>query len=228
MTSSLAPEVAAHLADSYPHNHDYRIAAGKLKPSWQLWRRARRIRKHYAPGSASLLDLSSCKGYFTFDAVMARGLERARGIDVHEPDITASRAAAAHLGLDAQVKLDRMHLHQVAAEVEAGTERAFDTALLINTYPYLFFGSLREEFHYPDHGELFGHLAAVTAKGGRLVFSNRVEVGLCPGHIQERAKELGLDHLYDETQIRSAIEPHFEIEARGKLGKIPLWILHKR
>ncbi|MFT6041597.1 MAG: hypothetical protein ACI9C2_001768, partial [Gammaproteobacteria bacterium] len=172
MAFPLGPDTVAHLADSYPHNHDYRITSGKLKPSWQLWRRARRIRKHYAPGGKSLLDLSSCKGYFTLDAILARGMQRARGIDVHEPDIVASRAAARHLELHEQVKLDRMHLHEVAAEIEAGTETAFDTTLLINTYPYLFFGSLREEHNYPDHAQLFQHLAKVTAPGGRLVFSN--------------------------------------------------------
>ena len=228
MAFPLGPDTAAYLADSYPHNHDYRIASGKLKPGWQLWRRARRIRKHYLPGGKSLLDLSSCKGFFTFDALLARGMERARGIDVHEPDIVASRAAARHLDLQDQVKLDLMHLHEVAAEIEEATESPFATTLLINTYPYLFFGSLRAEHHYPDHNQLFQYLANVTATGGRLIFSNRVEVSLCPGHIQERAKNLGLDHLYSEAQIRAAIDPHFKIEPQGKLGKIPLWVLHKR
>ncbi len=228
MTPELATDAAAHLADSYPHNHDYRIQSGKLKPSWQLWKRWRRIRKHYTPGGTSLADLSSCKGFFLFDAILRAGMQRARGIDVHEPDVTASRNAMAHLRLEEQIRIDRMHLHDVAAEVVAGQTAPFDTTLLVNTYPYLFFGSRREEHHYDSHAEIFEHLASLTAKGGRLIFSNRVEVELCPGHIQERAKEMGLESAYDEAQIRVAIDPHFRIEARGKLGKIPLWILHRK
>jgi hypothetical protein len=228
MNPPLAPEIIAHLADSYPHNHDYRIREGRLKPSWQLWKRARKIRKHYSPGSSSLLDLSSCKGFFLLDAVLRLGMNRTRGIDVHLPDVEASRAASTFLGLDDRVQIQQAHLHEIAAEVELGRERPFDTTLLINTYPYLFFGSRREEHHYASHAEIFSHLASLTAKGGHLVFSNRVEVDLCPGHIQERAMELGLVASCGEEQIRAAISVHFEIEQKGKLGKIPLWVLHRR
>jgi hypothetical protein len=228
MNTPLSPEVAAHLADSYPHNHDYRIRAGKLKPCLQLWRRQRRIAKHYAPGGKSLLDLSSCKGYFLLDAVLQKGVQRARGIDVHEPDVESSRAAVQHLVLGDRVRIGRMHLHELAAEIEARQEQPYDTALLINTYPYQFFGSLRDEHHYGSHADIFGYLATLVAKGGRLVFSNRVEVALCPRHIRERATELGLADLYSEAQIRAAIEPHFEVTEHGKLGKIPLWVLHRR
>ena len=228
MSTPLPPDAAAHLADSYPHNHNYRIRSGKLKPSWQLWTRSRRIRKHYTPGGTSLLDLSSCKGFFLFDAILRIGMQRVRGIDVHGPDVDASRAAMEHLGVADKVRIDQLHLHQVAAEVQAGMTAPFDTALLINTYHYLFFGSRREEHHYESHAEIFECLAALTSKGGRLIFSNRVEVALCPKHIQERAKEMGRASRYDEVQIRSAIDPFFQIEPRGKLGKIPLWILHRR
>lgn len=227
MSSPLPPDAAAYLADSYPHNHSYRIRGGKLKPGWQLWRRWRRIHKLYAPGGNSLLDLASCKGFFVFDAVVRAGMQRVRGIDVHQPDLDASRAAAAHLGLEARVQLDRLHMHQLAAEIDAGDEQPFDTTLLINTYHYLFFGSRREEHHYPTHTEIFAHLANATATGGRLIFSNRVEIERCPRHIQERAQQMGRAGDYDEAQIRAAIEPHFSIEPRGKLGKIPLWILHR-
>ncbi len=227
----LTPELERHLADSYPHNHDYRVRSGRPRPGWQLWKRWRRIRRHYVleqatngrPRLESLLDLSSCKGFFVLDAAERLGARRALGIDVHELDIHASRAAAAELGLD-QVRFEKLYLHEV---VERG-EAPFQTTLLVNTYPYLFFGSKRDPHRYGDHERIFDLIAALVAPGGRLIFSNRLEFERLPGHIQELARETGLAAEYDEARIRAAATRHFHIESHGSLGRIPLLVMTRR
>lgn len=216
-------ELARHLADSYPHNHDWRIVRHRPRPSLQLWRRARRLRKLYPSAPKSLVDLSSCKGYFVLDAVRRFGLERALGIDVHPIDIEASRFAAAALGITT-ARFERRFLHELVAE----EPEPFDLALLVNTYPYLFFGSRREPHAYRDHATLFAHLRSLVNPGGTLIFSNRTELERCPGRVRELAKDCGLGHLYTTAHIRAAASEHFEIDEHGSLGRIPLWRLHAK
>lgn len=215
----LTEEQARHLADSYPHNHDWRIVHGEPKACWQLRRRAKRIRRLYPPRVRSLLDLSSCKGWFVLDAARS-GAERVVGLDVHAPDIAASRAALDVLGFP-DVDLRVAHLHDYVA-----TEPApFDVVLLVNTYQYLFYGSRREPHAYLDHEQIFDHTAKLVRPGGTFVFGNRVAFKRLPGNVKERALELGLEGAYCEDAIRAAAERHFRIEEHGKLGRIPLWKL---
>ncbi|MFT7485439.1 MAG: hypothetical protein ACI9F9_001289 [Candidatus Paceibacteria bacterium] len=222
--NGLDPEVAAYIGDSYPHNLDYRVVRGKLRPSWKLWRRLRRIKKHYAAPLDDLLDLSSSKGFFVLDAALKLSCRRAVGIDVHEPDLQASRAVAEHLGLN-QVQFKQQTLDECALSIsDAGGP--FRTVLLINTYPYLFLGSDRSDSHIPDHRELFERLAKVTED--RLVFSNRIHFEALPRHIQARAKSLNLEAAYDPVAIRKAAEMFFQLDEQRPLGKIPLWVLRKR
>ena len=220
----LDPRVAAHVESSYPHNLDYRVRGQKLRPRWKLRRRLWRLLPLYSDPLESLLDLSSSKGYFVLEAAARPGCARALGIDVHEPDLEASRAVAAHLGLD-RARFERLTLRELAESID-DFGGPFDTVLLVNTYPYLFFGSDRAEAVAADHAELFGLLARVT--GGRLVFSNRVDFAALPRHIRARAAEAGLESAYDEARIRAAAEAHFHVEPRRALGKIPLWLLTRR
>lgn len=215
----LTEEMARHLADSYPHNHDWRIERGVPKASWKLRRRARKITALYPDSVESFLDLSSSKGWFVMAAARA-GIPRVLGIDVHQTDLTASRAALDVLGLQTAM-LRRAHLHELVADAP----QPFDLALLINTYQYLFFGSRREPNAYKNHELIFDHLASLVRPGGTLIFSNRTELKRCPGNVKERAEELGIGHLYHPTAIRDAAERHFAIQERGKLGRIPLWRL---
>ncbi len=220
----LDPEVARYVASSYPHNLDYRVVGGKLWPRWRLWRRFHRLARGYAEPLTELLDLSSSKGYFVLEAAARPECQRALGIDVHAPDLAASRAVARHLGLE-RASFQPLVLSQLATNLHT-FGGPFETALLVNTYPYLFFGSDRSDDHVPDHDELFRLLAEVCSQ--RLVFSNRVELERCPRHIQERAHQLGLAKDFRPDWIRAACERYFEVEEQRPLGRIPLWYLTRR
>jgi hypothetical protein len=221
---ALDPEVAKYVASSYPHNLDYRVVGGSLRPRWKLRRRMRKLARGYARPLTELLDLSSSKGYFVLEAASRPECQRALGIDVHAPDLAASRAVAAHLGLE-RASFQPLVLTQLAQNLRQ-FGGPFETVLLVNTYPYLYFGSDRSDDHVADHDELFRMLAEVTSK--RLVFSNRIELGRCPRHIQARARELGLADGYRPELIRAACERYFELDEQKPLGKIPLWFLTKR
>lgn len=217
-------ESLAYVASSYPHNHDYRVVDGRLRPRFKLWRRWRRIRKLYPDRLTSLLDLSSSKGFFVLEAARVEGCERALGIDVHAPDLEAARAVAAHVGRP-RARFEELRLHELAERIDE-FGGPFQTVLLVNTYPYLYYGSRRDARAYLDHERLFELMARVTAE--RLVFSNRVDFERLPGHVRELARAQRAEAGYDEASIRAAAERHFTIEARGRLGRIPLWSLRRR
>ncbi len=224
MRPPLPAEVRRHLAYSYPHNHDYRVLAGRLWPRWRLWRRLGRLRGPLEGRLDDLLDLSSSKGYFVLDAARRPGSRRALGVDVHRPDLEASRAVAAHLGLG-RARFEELTLGELAARID-GFGGPFGAALLVNTYPYLYFGSPRSADHLPDHEGLFERLARVVS--GRLVFSNRVELDALPDNVRRRAAELGLGADYDGRAVRAAAERFFHVTEERPLGRIPLWVLDRR
>jgi hypothetical protein len=221
--SSIA-EHLAHVASSYPHNHDYRVVRGELRPKFKLWMRWRKIRKLYPERLVSMMDLSSSKGFFVLEAARVEGCERALGIDVHEPDLVAARAVAEHVGRS-KARFVRSRLHEVAERIE-DFGGPFQTVLLLNTYPYLYYGSRRDARAYLDHERVFEWLAQVTAE--RVIFSNRVAFERLPRHMQELARAQGGEAGYDEGAIVRAAERWFEVERRGRLGRIPLWVLWKR
>lgn len=211
-----------HLTHAYPRNHGYRVLGERLVPRWKLWRRERRLRALYPHRPESLVDLASSKGWFVLQAARA-GCPRALGIDVYEPDLAAARGAAAHLGLDA--RFERKRLVELAAEV-AGGAAPFEVALLVNAYQYLYFGSDRDERAALDHRALFRALRTVC--GGRLVFSNRIDIARLPRNVRRRAAQLGAEEDYTPDRVRAAAEESFHVEEQRPLGRIPLWLLHAR
>ena len=104
---SLSEAIRTHLADSYPHNHDYRVAGEELKPRWKLMRRWRRMEPLWPESFGSFLDVGCSKGFFVLQAAR-RGAE-ALGIDIHEGDLLACDAVRDHLGLSA-AKFERKTL----------------------------------------------------------------------------------------------------------------------
>ncbi len=220
----LDPATRAYLADSYPRNHNYRIVAGRLIPSWRLFKRYRRIRALYPSPLASLVDLSSNKGYFCLHAARNLGCARVLGVDVSERDVEASRAARAHLG-EAQVSLEHLSPSELAGGIDEHGG-PFQTALLINVYHYLFFGSRSDPRHFDSHEAIFEALRAVCED--TLVFSNCTELKQLPRHLQAMAHEQGRAEEFCEEKIAAAAERHFVVERHGKLGRRPLWRLRTR
>lgn len=219
--TTLDAKVRAYLADSYPRNHNYRIVGGRLVPSWRLFKRYRRIRALYPRPLTSLLDLSSNKGYFCLHAKARLGCERVVGVDVSEQDVLVSQAARACLG-QLEVRLEQLSPSELANSIDE-YGGPFQTALLINVYHYLFFGSRSDPRHFESHTAIFKALRTVCAD--TLVFSNCTQLEQLPKHLQAMAHEQGRAAEYTEEHIRAAAEPFFEIEAHGKLGKRPLWKL---
>lgn len=220
-SDDLDPAIARYIASSYPHNHDYRVVRGTLRPRWKLARRWRKIRRLYPESLASLADLSCSKGFFVLDAAARPSCARALGIDVHEPDLAVCRALKEHLGLE-RARFERLRLHELAPRIgEFGGP--FQTVLLINSYHYLYFGSERAPELCASHAELFRHLRAVTAE--RLIFSNRLELARCPRNLRRRAAELGIGGDYRADDILAAARAHFAVERRGRLGRIPLLLM---
>ncbi len=216
--------VRAYLASAYPTNHRYRVVGRRLWPTWKLRTRYRRIRVLYPRPLVSLVDLSSSLGYFVLQAALRESCPRVLGIDLHEPDLRVSEVVRDQLGL-ASVRLERLRLHELSARIEA-FGGPFQTALVLNVYHYLYFGSTRSPEHYESHAEIFESLRSVCS--GTLVFSNCVELGQLPENVRRRAREQGRDAGYDERSVRTAAERWFTIEEHGKLGRRPLWRLTAR
>ncbi len=220
----LSPIVRSHLAHSYPRNHAYFIAGGRLVPRWRLWRRYRRIRALYPVGFKSLVDLSASKGWFCLHAAQRLEAERVLGIDLHEPDLAACREVRDHLGLEG-MRFEDLRLHEVHSRLDE-FGGPFDVSLVINLYHYLYFGSRRAEDHYGSHEEIFEMLRGIT--GRALILSNCTEVDHLPRHMQVLAREQGRASDYTSQRIWDAAEQCFDISDHGRLGKRPLWRLTPR
>jgi SAM-dependent methyltransferase len=214
---SLNEATRAHLADSYPHNHDYRVVGSDMRAKWKLARRWRRLRRHWPSDIGSFLDIGCSKGFFVLQAAH-RGAA-ALGIDIHEADLAACEAVREHLGLE-----DARFQHKTLDELSAEGE-SFELVHLVNTYHYLYFGSDRGPAIASDHSVIFERLAAVTS--GTLIFSNCENFERCPAWIKEHASaEEKAD--YTPEALRSAASKWFEIEEHKDLGKRPLWVGHRK
>jgi SAM-dependent methyltransferase len=214
---TLDDKVRAHLADSYPHNHDYRVSGTELKPRWKLMRRWRRMQPLWPDSPSSFLDVGCSKGFFVLQAAL-RGAD-ALGIDIHEEDLAACCAIRDHLGLTT-ARFEHQTLDQLAAQ-----GARFELVHVVNTYHYLFFGSDRAPACATDHAALFEHLAALTT--GRLVFSNCETMERCPAQVKERAQPTDAAK-YTPAAIRAAASQWFEIEDHGIIGKRPVWVGRRR
>ena len=210
---SLTPETRRYLRKEYPHNHIYRVGFGRLWPSLDLARRARKIEALYPPGLESLVDLSVSKGYFALHAGRRATRPRVLGIDV-----------SAHLELD-NVRSEILRLHELGERLDE-FGGPFQTVLAINMYQFLYFGSTTEPEHYESHDEIFELLRSVCSD--TVVFSNCVSFERLPPWLKRRAEDQGRADDYVEASIRRAAEGYFAVEDRGMLGSRPLWKLTTR
>lgn len=217
----LSSEVHSYLSDSYPHNHGYRVIRGRLRPNFQLWCRWRKLRRLLPDPLHSFLDLGCSKGFFVLQAAQDDTCRSALGVDVTAENIDACRAVQAHLELN-NARFELAHLDQIAARPES-FGAPFQTVMLVNSYQYLFFGSKLSSHCYRTHSEIFAHLANITSE--RLIFSNRLELERLPGNVRARAQASGRAEEYCEASVLGAAAQHFEIERKGKLGRIPLLLM---
>jgi hypothetical protein len=220
----LPADVRDYLADSYPHNHDYRVVAGQLRPKLQLWWRARRLKRLYPQPLTSLLDLSCSKGYFVHSAALEPTCQRALGIDVHRPDIDACRSVQAHLAI-ARARFEVLRLHELAERIDE-FGGPFQTVLLVNAYQYLYFGSRRSAEAYKDHDAIFGYARRVCTD--RLIFNNRMDFDRLRGLGRRLGMRERLADSYSHGRILEAASKHFDLTRAGRLGRNELWVLDAR
>ncbi len=218
--AGLTADIATYIANSYPHNHNYSVRAGRLVPRDKLRARFDVLNSAYPRPLESLLDLSCSKGYFVLDAAGRATCRRALGVDIDDRELNACRSVSRHVGL--QCRFERAHLHEVAQSIsEFGGP--FQTVLLINCYQYLYFGSSRSPVGYRDHRRIFELARQVCAE--RLLFSNRTETGQLQRYCRAEAARLGHSHLYTEAAILDAASQYFNVTRIGTINGLPLWNL---
>ena len=219
--SGLPVEVASYIANSYPHNHNYTVQAGRLVPRDKLRDRFEVLRSTYPKPLESLLDLSCSKGYFVLDAAAEDGCCRAVGIDIDERELNACRSVSDHLE-QRKCRFEHVHLHEIAHRIR-DFGGPFQIVLLINCYQYLYFGSLRSPMCYRDHDRIFELARQVCA--GRVLFSNRTEIGQLQRYCRAEAARTGHSRRYTESAIYRAASRYFHVTRMAKINGMPFWTL---
>jgi hypothetical protein len=221
---AIAPDIARYLSRSYPHNHTYKISGhGRLRPRWELRRRSGPILSLYPDPLVSLLDLSCSKGYFVLEAGQRSTCERAMGIDVFGRDVDACREVQRHTR-SRNTAFEQITLGETADRID-DFGGPFQTALLINSYQYLYFGSTRGG-GYLDHGAIFEHLHRVCSES--VIFSNRTELADCQNRAEIAAVDPARAADYHNGAILAAAARYFTLLPAANLGRYPLWRLVKR
>ncbi len=219
-TLALSEEYKNYAENAYPSNHTYQIRKGLLVPKRELAKRHNQIRKLYPKPLTSLLDTSSSKGFFVFDAAKEPTCTRALGIDIRDYDIDFSNTMKQHTNVQ-RAQFARISLHELAARIDE-FGGPFQTILMINSYQYFYFGSDICPESYATHEEIFRHLRTLCS--GRVIFNNRVNVEDCQNSQQVQDAPQKAEH-YSRLEIYAAASKYFTISEHGKIGKYPLWAM---
>jgi hypothetical protein len=225
VSENLPDAVRAFVCDSYPRNHTYVPEADRLVPHRKLAVRVAGLSRYYPAPLTSLLDLSCSKGFFVFHAAAHESCERALGIDLSDECLDTCRLLNARFARRERVGFERLTLPELATRIDE-FGGPFQTALLINTYQYLFFGSPVAPAVGQDHREIFRLLRFVCS--GRLIFHNRLALADLQSDPQERAARGGTGRLYDPVAIRQAAEEFFRLTTVPKWLGHPVWLLDAR
>lgn len=210
----------------YPSNHGLLAAGGVVVPSWQLYRRWRRLVVCYPKPLISLLDVGCCRGWFVLEAARRASCERALGIDVHVPFVEVAQRLAAYVGAS-RARFETASLVDLCDE-PGRFGAPFQTVLLINTYHYLYWGSPLSPVRFDGHAEIVDALALLAAD--RVVFSSPLELRDCPGAVRRAAarEPARADHYCHEAFL-AAVTQRFDVEPHGMLSRRrPLLVLHHR
>lgn len=219
-TTTLSDEYHDYAENSYPSNHTFHVRKGLLIPKRKLAKRHYKIKKLYPKPLTSLLDVSSSKGFFVFDATAEPTCTRTLGIDINNYDIefcNTLKQCTHYQGAN----FAHMTLHELAERIDE-FGGPFQTILLINTYQYFYFGSALSTHSYASHDEIFQLLHRVCS--GRVIFNNRVNLEDCQNVEQIKSSPEKTEH-YSRIEIYTAASKYFSISEHGKIGKYPLWAL---
>lgn len=222
-TQTLSAEYANYAENAYPSNHTYQIKKGLLVPKRELHKRYKLIHKLYPTPVTSLLDISSSKGFFVFDAARMPTCSRALGIDINEYDIRFSEALKQHTHAE-KTQFARLTLRELAERIDE-FGGPFQTALIINCYQYLYFGSDICPLAHDTHEEIFALMRRVCS--GRIIFNNRVSLADCQNTTQV-AQSPDKANRYSPVEIFTAAEKYFKVTQHGKIGKYPLCTMDAR
>lgn len=210
----------------YPSNHNYRISSGMFLPEYQLFSRFKLIAALYPDNFNSFFDIGSCKGFFTFCSALTPGCEKSVGIDLHKPFVELTDQIKDYLKID-NVFFNIVSLDQVAAEPEK-YKAPYQTAMVINTYHYLYWGSGLSDKSFNDHDVILKQIADVCTD--TLIFSNPLEVKNSPGEIRKRAAKV-TTHTYTTREFLEAADKYFDVYqvgALGRIGKRPLFVMKRK
>lgn len=217
-------ELNARLS-GYPRNHNYRIAGGRLVPSFRLYERARLVRSVLPGPLNSFLDIGCCRGFYVLDASVQPSCRVAVGVDVHRPFVDIAQAAAKQMGAN-NTAFHVATLEQLATEPSV-YQGPYQAILLIGTYHYMFWGS--DDYcgvSYRSHREILARLARLSA--GRVILSGRLELERLPRGIRAAAMASSEAGDYNTAAFVAAARAFFEVRLAGFLGAYPLLALDKK
>jgi hypothetical protein len=214
---NLSEEYRNYAENSYPSNHTFQLKNGLLVPKRELAKRHHAIKKLYPRTLTSLLDTSSSKGFFVFDAAKHPSCTRAQGIDIHDYDITFCETLKRHTHLE-RAHFARLTLGELANRIDE-FGGPFQTVLIINCYQYLYFGSDKCSESHESHAEIFANLRKICSE--RIIFNNRVNLEDCQNSAQVQASPEKAEH-YSKIELYAAASAYFTITEHGKIGKYPL------
>lgn len=208
----------------YPNNHNYIIDDGRMIPSFDLYYRSYILSSLYTDPLGSLLDIGSCKGWFVLEAAARADCDHAVGIDVHEPYVTLAERVGRFHHID-KVSFHAVFLREVF-EDPARFSAPFKNILIINTYHYLFWGSVLSNQRFDSHTEIIEGLASICSD--RVIFANPLTLSDSPRETRRfAADEPARAAQYTVDAFLAAASKYFRIEDHGSIGKRSLLVLHR-
>lgn len=219
---TLTAEVREFVADSYPRNHTFTASGEQLIPRPKLANRFARLSRNYPTGFRSFIDLSCSKGFFVFHAAAHRGCERAMGIDLDEQCLDVCRKLQNQFDGRERVQFAKLTLPELADRIDE-FGGPFETAMLVNTYQYLVFGSSIAPRVSYDHREIFRMLRRICS--GRLIFHNRLRLADLQDSVQEGLTPECRQAVYEPDAIANAASESFRVSRLDRWSKRPVWLL---
>jgi len=221
----LSAEARSFVADSYPRNHTYTASGNQLVPRPKLANRVARLSRHYPPGFRSFIDLSCSKGFFVFHAALQHECQRALGIDLDQQCLDVCRSLQHEFDKRDRVRFEKLTLPELADRIDE-FGGPFETALLVNTYQYLVFGSSVAPRVSHDHAEIFRVLRKICS--GRLIFHNRLNLKDLQDSVQTGLTDECRQVVYEPDVIARAASEYFHVSRLDRWSKRPVWLLDAR